>query len=47
MRSPRVLAFSDFAPPERGGGVERAIAEVYPRIARARRAEISVVALGG
>lgn len=42
---PRVLALSDFAPPERGGGVERAIAEIYTRIVASRSADVVVLAL--
>ncbi len=42
----RVVAFSDFAPPERGGGVEHALAEVYERLATRMDVTIHLVALG-
>ena len=43
----RVLAFSDVAAPEGGGGVERTLEEIYGRIARRGGAEIHLVTLGG
>lgn len=42
----RIVAFSDFAPPERGGGVENALGEIYERLAARNGAIIHVVALG-
>jgi glycosyltransferase involved in cell wall biosynthesis len=41
----RVLAFSDVAPPEGTGGVERALVEVYGRLTQSQSAEIAVFAL--
>ena len=37
----RVLAFSDLGPPEGSGGVERTLAEIYPRLVAAGRADVS------
>lgn len=42
----RIVAFSDFAPPERGGGVENALGEIYERLAARYGATIHLVALG-
>lgn len=43
----RVLAFSDFAPPETNGGVERTLDEIYGRMSRKHRTVIDVVTLAG
>lgn len=43
----RVLAFSDLGPPEGSGGVERTLAEIYPRLVAAGRADVCLVTLAG
>ena len=43
----RVLAFSDFAWPEGSGGVERTIAEIYPRIASQGAIDFQLCTLAG
>ena len=42
-----VLAFSDFAWPEGGAGVDRSLAELYPRLVAAGHGQIRLVALAG
>ena len=41
----RVLAFSDFAWPEGSGGVERCLAEIYPRLVEAGTAAVELITL--
>lgn len=43
----RVLAFSDFAWPEGSGGVERTLAEIYPRLVRRGHTQVQIIALAG
>ena len=42
----RVLAFSDVAPPEGSGGVERTLTEIYGRLAERGQIDVQLVALG-